>query len=592
MRRHFSTPLPLDGGSIPARVAITGEPALMGPELERVARERIEPGDRLNWLEDVLQPRSFLAVPMRSRDEVLGVLSFSQTAQSARAFVPEDIGLAVELARRCTALLEQATSHAETARARGDTASLQRFVIAMARASTVDAVVRTIVEHGADAAASDVVNVALRLRGEMTVRVYHSSRGETAGVFPTFGIDYELPIVDTIVHNRPWFLADRDEFAKSFPANVSSLDAHGMQAVATLPLRASDGSVIGGIAFGFAEPQTFDGLDARLETVADLAAQSIDRARLFDHQRDVARTLQLALLPAALPLLDDVPIEARYIAAGDVAVGGDWYDVVRFDDGRIGLLIGDVAGRGVEAATVMGKVRHVAAALAMERESPGAVLERVNDYLNQVPARRAMVTCCYVIVDPERTALCFASAGHPPPLVVPENGPPQFLPKPAGVPLGAVAGARYEDASFVLTGRSTLVLYTDGLIERRRGSGRRIELDLPADPVHLRDLRHRLARWLDDAGVSHLVNDDVIVAMNEAVSNSALHAYSDGDGEIRVALAVEAAAVVVTVVDGGRWQPRRDDHDGRGLELIRALMSDVHIERTSSGTLVRMTREL
>ena len=77
MRRHFSTPLPLDGGSILARVAITGEPALMGPELERVARERIEPGDRLNWLEDVLQPRSFLAVPMRSRDEVVGVLSFS-----------------------------------------------------------------------------------------------------------------------------------------------------------------------------------------------------------------------------------------------------------------------------------------------------------------------------------------------------------------------------------------------------------------------------------------------------------------------------------------------------------------------------------
>ena len=124
--------------------------------------------------------------------------------------------------------------------------------------------------------------------------------------------------------------------------------AHAVQAMAAIPLRGSDGQVFGSIGFAFHAPQALDREQVGfLETIADIAGQSLDRARLYERERDVARALQLALLPTALPELDGVTTEARYVAGGaGVSVGGDWYDVLRFTDGRVGLLIGDAAGRG------------------------------------------------------------------------------------------------------------------------------------------------------------------------------------------------------------------------------------------------------
>jgi serine phosphatase RsbU (regulator of sigma subunit)/anti-sigma regulatory factor (Ser/Thr protein kinase) len=454
--------------------------------------------------------------------------------------------------------------------------------------------------------------------------------------------------------NRAYYFNDREAFVAAFPKLAGDLDTVGMRAVATLPLLDSGGDAIGAIAFAFANPQPFDDeQQSLLQTAADVTAQSLDRARLYERERDVARTLQLALLPAALPSLEDVRIEARYVAGGgDVSVGGDWYDVLRFADGRIGLFIGDAAGRGVEAATFMGKVRHAAAALAMEYESPAVVLRHVNDYLHSMSSRRSMLTCCYIVVDGERRTLRYASAGHPPPLLRVTDDNMTFLDRSRGVPLGVVAGAEYEDAEHVLTAPSTLVLYTDGLVERRgesidAGLARlretlrafdgeverlcdhltasligehseddvallvaqmaphvapaRLNIEVVADIARLADLRHRVARWLADIGVDQHIADDVLVAVNEAVSNSMLHAYNGNRAEgtaragnevVRVAMELDDDALSAVVIDCGSWRGRPEHHDGRGLQLMRALMSDVSVERAAGGTSIRMTRAL
>jgi serine phosphatase RsbU (regulator of sigma subunit)/anti-sigma regulatory factor (Ser/Thr protein kinase) len=454
-------------------------------------------------------------------------------------------------------------------------------------------------------------------------------------------------LTHTLRTARPAYFPTGADYVGAFPDSAKVLELSHTHAVACLPLFGTTGAVIGAIGYSFAEAQPFNADQrAMLETVADIAAQSLDRARLYERDRDVATTLQMALLPAALPQLDDVVTEARYVAgSAAVAVGGDWYDVLRFSDGRVGFLIGDAAGRGLEAATLMGKVRHAAAAVAMEHTSPAAVLGRVNDYLHTLSSRRAMVTCCYMVLDHDRGVLQYSSAGHPPTVVIESDGEPRFLQGGRGVPLGVgVQGSRH-DAEYQLTSASTLVLYTDGLIERRgetidvglerllttiRGHAddvrdlcdhltgvlladasdddvallavrvcsvpttTRLDLELPADSRRLHELRVRVTRWLTEAGVTPAVIPDVVVALNEAASNSMLHAYSglQHRGAVHVSIALADHGLTATVSDRGQWRAARTGHDGRGIQMMHKLMTDVRVERDEQGTRVHLSRAI
>jgi serine phosphatase RsbU (regulator of sigma subunit) len=187
-----------------------------------------------------------------------------------------------------------------------------------------------------------------------------------------------------------------------------------------------------------------------------------------EHQ--IAETLQRSLLPDQLPLISGVDLAARYVpATRDVHVGGDWYDVVPLPGGLIGLAVGDVAGHGLQAAATMGQLRMALRAYALHDAAPTTVLHGLHQLIAQLPMRE-MVTLVYLLYDPDSGTLRYANAGHPPPAVV-EDGTVRFLEEALSPPVGVTPdgepGGSYPEAQTALTPGSTLLLYTDGLIERR-----------------------------------------------------------------------------------------------------------------------------
>ncbi len=204
-----------------------------------------------------------------------------------------------------------------------------------------------------------------------------------------------------------------------------------------------------------------------LTSVEELARQIagvVQSARLFDWERRNSHTLQQSLLPDRLPPIEGLDLAAKYLpAAEDVEVGGDWYDVIQAPDGDAGLVVGDVQGHDMVAASVMGQLRHALSLLLTEGASPAEALTRVNNFLDRSQVSH-IATVLVARLDPRSGALLLASAGHPTPVVVGDRVA-RAVPVAPGPPLG-VRGARFREHSTTL-GHETLLLFTDGLIERR-----------------------------------------------------------------------------------------------------------------------------
>ncbi len=277
----------------------------------------------------------------------------------------------------------------------------------------------------------------------------------------------------------------------------------GIKSLLGVPLLVQ-GRVIGVLHVGSLTPRVFNG-DERdlLQLAADRAALGIEQARLYA-QRRVAEAVQQRLLPPAISDRSGLEGAARYLPAAGASLGGDWYDVFPLVGGRVAVAVGDVVGHGVEAAAVMAQLRTAVRAYAAEGHAPGDVVDRVNNLmLNLGPL--AMTTMVLLVIDPATESLQLVNAGHPPALVVDPSGEARFLWPKGGVPLGATAAATYEAERFALPTGSTVLIYTDGLVERR---GESIEVGLerlreiadgharPRDPVRddLRAARARGAR--------------------------------------------------------------------------------------------------
>jgi hypothetical protein len=276
-------------------------------------------------------------------------------------------------------------------------------------------------------------------------------------------------------------------------------DATGMHSAAIAPIR-STREVLGALTLGRADnPVAFAPADLPLiEDIARRAGLALDNARLYQRQRKVAETMQNHLLPQ-MPGVAGLQMTARYVPAPDASqVGGDWYDAFPLADASTALAIGDVVGHDLEAAAGMAQVRNMLRAYAwFQQEPPSRIVERLDEaiqHITDVP----MATMIFARIEPAHNGhwqLTWTNAGHPPPLLISRDGLAHYLTDGHGILLGTRAAIPRPDATALLPPGSTLVLYTDGLIE---APGHTLDTGLNQLRQHAAALAHRpLASFTD-----------------------------------------------------------------------------------------------
>jgi PAS domain S-box-containing protein len=389
------------------------------------------------------------------------------------------------------------------------------------------------------------------------------------------------------------------------------------------------------------DPRPFTSEERTLLTVlAGRLGQGLQRVHQLDQQRETALALQHAILGPAV----SGGFAVRYQpATRPLQVGGDWYDVVDLDNGQIGLIVGDCVGHGLTAATVMGQLRSAFRALLLEHPSPAAALSAVDRFASRLPGARCTTAFCAVL-DPNTGEVVYSSAGHPPPILIQPDRTRLLLEGAQATPLGLAYDRARPESRASLPPRATLLMYTDGLVERRRealddGIARAagvmqdngsatlddlakmimsrltpsdgyqddvalllyrqpapLEMELVPDVGELASSRNALRGWLTQAGVNPEQTLDVLIAAGEALSNAIEHGHrhlmkgSEGAaGSVTLRATALADRLHVTVVDTGSWKtPVAAAHRGRGIALMRGLMHDVTIEPDAGGTIVHM----
>ena len=263
--------------------------------------------------------------------------------------------------------------------------------------------------------------------------------------------------------------------------------------------------VLGVLHVGSLQPRRFTGDElALVELAAERAAMAIDHAHIYERERSAAETLQRALLPSKLPKLDSLKTAVRYVPASENAeIGGDWYDVIPLSGGHVGIALGDVTGHGLEAAVLMAQLRHGLRAYALDGLDPGAVVGRL-DALIHSPDMENLATLVYAVIAPDRS-VSYANAGHLPPLVIGADRAARLLEAQSGLPVGCRHPSGYTTQHTELAPGDVLILYSDGLVERRGesiddGIARLLEVAVhgPADPQELAE--HILRALLPGAG--------------------------------------------------------------------------------------------
>ena len=264
------------------------------------------------------------------------------------------------------------------------------------------------------------------------------------------------------------FNARTPRWTDAAPGLMSVVDKVSPTSAVAVPLVAGQ-HPFGVLVLGRGEPRPqFTGTDvAVVEELARRLAAGLANAETFAREHTVAETLQRALLPATLPRIEGLDLAVRYLPASDgVHVGGDWYDAFPVSHGRIGLVVGDVAGHSIDSASVMGQIRSLLRGYAIDDPSPHEVLRRTNAAIIQL-LPEAFATACYAVLDPVTGDLAYASAGHPPPLYISDHGHAEYLDSPSGIMLGVRAGSTYAAGHRRLAPGAGLLLYTDGLVEHR-----------------------------------------------------------------------------------------------------------------------------
>ncbi|MEU9018422.1 SpoIIE family protein phosphatase [Actinomadura sp. NPDC048394] len=421
------------------------------------------------------------------------------------------------------------------------TARLQQATSMLAEALTVGEVVRVIVEVGQSAVGVDHCTVALLDEGRTRLTPVApadapSGTGDEAGTGPdgpavwpdTVAVAEPTVMSAAARDGRPFVAENPVELRRQLgeaAAATEMLRGPGEQAWVALPLLAA-GAPIGVLRFAFTRTRFLtEDEQVFLEALAGQCALAVERALLFEREHRTAEQLQRSLLPGDLPSSPELRMAARYDpVTRHVQVGGDWYDVFKLPGNRLAVVVGDVMGKGVLAAAIMGRVRNALRALALTDPRPAAVLSGLDRLFSATEDAEQFTTVAYLVIDPSTGRGLYTSAGHPPPLLLPAGGPAGLSDVEAGTPLGWPS--HRQQASFSLSPGDTVVLYSDGLVEnRRRGvdtglsdlvaAAAELPPDAAADPRRVVD--HLVARLL--AGYEQ--SDDVTLL--------ALHVPASGE---------------------------------------------------------------
>ncbi|WP_182523721.1 SpoIIE family protein phosphatase [Nocardioides dongkuii] len=406
-----------------------------------------------------------------------------------------------------------------------------------------------------------------------------------------------------------------------------------------VPARGPDGAVCGVISLAV---DVTDEVRAR----ADAERQAADLQRRLAAASDNLVSLQDALLPESLPIAPGLRLAARYLLAEDGArAGGDWFDAVALEDGRVVLTVGDVVGHGVRASVVMGELRTLFEERVRLDGDIVAALEVLERRASRVPQARA-ATVCAAVLDPADGSFEYCTAGHPPPLVVSPTGDASYLPVTGAGALGS--GMPFRSQRHVLAEGDLVLLYSDGLVERPGRSAVQNTLDLsrvaaevvraaadadepaaaavaretvarliretgfgdditvlaaqratppdpltmtvPAFPDTLRAVRQNLGDWLAGIGVGQLDELALQHAVGELVSNAVEHAYEPDRARQEAVVSVRAAllaggVVEIEVSDRGTWRPPGPAGTrGRGLAMASGFSDDLHVVHGEQGT--------
>jgi anti-sigma regulatory factor (Ser/Thr protein kinase)/putative methionine-R-sulfoxide reductase with GAF domain len=418
------------------------------------------------------------------------------------------------------------------------------------------------------------------------------------------------------------------------------LRENGVRSLLGVPLLAG-GELLGVLHVGSIALRRFTDKDAELlQLVGDRIALAVVAAQT-DAERKASTLLQRSLLPQRLPQVPGLDVAVRYIAGGGGTVGGDWYDLFTLPSGRVCIAVGDVVGRGVRAAAVMGRLRSALRAHALGSQGdPGLVIELVDRQLRHFDPGE-MATAVVAVVEPSFDRIHLSSAGHPAPLLAAGDGEARYLDVAPDPPLGVAGRTRRRTTTVDLPPGAVVCFFTDGLIERR---GRRLEdrlellrqvvrvataeevcttvmgrligleppgddvallavrradsraepleVTVPAVPSALSEIRAAVRRWLADVGASAADVTDVLLAVGESTTNVVEHAYGPAGGAVSVRLELDGPDVVVTVRDTGHWRSPRGTNRGRGTLIMESTGDLVAIDRGAQGTEVVIRRRL
>ena len=445
-----------------------------------IADARHDPRSSRNASIESMGVVSWAGFPLRSTDgHVLG--TFCAVDRAAREWSGEDITLLNALATAATSHLHlRGALAAANASAQELRAEMERREVLVSRAtmlaqlaqelsavSTVEQVARVVTTTGRDVLGAEFANIAVVDPERRRLGIVHSPPlpVEMMERYSQISLSDDLPLAHAVTRGETILVPDLATMQDLYPHIVDDTVAAGLGSTASIPLFRSDRSVAGAVGVGWRSPLEFTPIvRSVLTTVSEMCAQALDRSQLGDARTQFVRSLQYALL-SSIPQREGLDIAAEYIAANDaLGFGGDWYDFIHLSPTRTALVVGDICGHGIEAAARMTQIRGAINALVrIHSNQLGRVFERAEQ---QLDLDGFVATISVHVIDIDTNTISYASAGHPPALLIDDVGQPTFLELGRRRVLG-LGGPVPETARVDFAPGSILVAYTDGLVEQR-----------------------------------------------------------------------------------------------------------------------------